>query len=175
MCKSWSSNMAAWRNGIASDYDCRIIRRLQVRALRWSLFRFFFFLLNLFSRNPNRRAFSNHVYILSTLPATRTLATSVPQCLRLLESRQGNPRVHQLTFIQHADDIEAPLCDRANHTQNMFRCTQQCQDYLHHLIYISTRSCQMLTQKEIQALIPDPAAMLQAINFLLATVYLHLK
>jgi hypothetical protein len=26
---------AAWRNGIASDYD-RVIRRLQVRPLRWS-------------------------------------------------------------------------------------------------------------------------------------------
>ena len=28
---------AAWRNGIASDYD-RVIRRLQVRPLRWSFF-----------------------------------------------------------------------------------------------------------------------------------------
>ena len=27
--------MAAWRNGIASDYDW-VIRRLQVRPLRWS-------------------------------------------------------------------------------------------------------------------------------------------
>jgi hypothetical protein len=35
---------AAWRNGIASDYDC-VIRRLQVRPLRWS----FFFCLVLFS------------------------------------------------------------------------------------------------------------------------------
>ena len=36
-----TSYMAAWRNGIASDYDL-IIRRLQVRPLRWSFFFMFF-------------------------------------------------------------------------------------------------------------------------------------
>ena len=32
------TDKAAWRNGIASDYDrvIRVIRRLQVRPLRWS-------------------------------------------------------------------------------------------------------------------------------------------
>ncbi|OAX32426.1 hypothetical protein K503DRAFT_870158 [Rhizopogon vinicolor AM-OR11-026] len=35
LCESLLIDMAAWRNGIASDYDYEI-RRLQVRPLRWS-------------------------------------------------------------------------------------------------------------------------------------------
>ena len=38
--------MAAWRNGIASDYDS-VIRRLQVRPLRWSIIFFFYLFLYL--------------------------------------------------------------------------------------------------------------------------------